>query len=573
MRTIAGICLGVLIALAGTALAATPQKLTDGQKVPRIRFTGDAYAQMATVIFTETLQDMRNKIEDGTNPKFPAGFFHTSTEEAGVPQYYNDMWSRDCGRGLIELSRLGFANDVKMIARYFLTHKNFGDHWGREIHKTTPSTMAYEIDGNAWALTGICQAWKANGKDKTLGKEFCDGVQPVVNWISGMMEKSPYHGLMPSISELSGNPSASYFVYSVFGNYGIYIALSQVEQVAQECGQATLAAQIVSLRKKMEESLSYLISDGDKSYAPKGCWYNGIDGRNGHAYDMSEWDGTAWPIWHWTRQLPYIQDYDNQTNYITGIFADVHKASYKLLRQWMNTGIYFRKYGFVSNTGWTGMGGRHDETMCGYGQGFFTQAALMADDVNTYGKCLEGIARLGYDGNVISQMSYEKNPFVMHECFNFDNYEAGLDHTFGVHKEGRREIMENPGDEGNLVQEAEIIKAFTVVVGASCVGNKLVLMPRLPWLWDGVECIDYPVVDQKGKTHRISFAFKHERWLRKCTLEISGAEELSGIDVRFGPFPRILKNSKGYEVENGEDVSWIWMRDIKSGTSKIEMEL
>ena len=51
----------------------------------------------------------------------------------------------------------------------------------------------------------------------------------------------------------------------------------------------------------------------------------------------------------------------------------------------------------------------------------------MADDVNVYTKCLEGIARLGYDGGVIEQLSYEKNPFVMHECFNYDNYEQGLD--------------------------------------------------------------------------------------------------------------------------------------------------
>lgn len=378
---------------------------------------------------------------------------------------------------------------------------------------------------------------------------------------------------MPSVSELSGNPSTSYFVYSIFGNYGVYSVLGQVADMAAYCGESNLADKATTLRNEMKEALTYLISDGVFSYAPKGCWFNGFDGRTGSAYDISDWDGTSWPIWHWTRQLPFIQDYDYKSNRIEGDFAPVHKASYELLRHWMAKGEYFRKYGFVSNTGWTGMGGRHDETMCGYGQGFFTQAALMADDINVYTKCLEGVARLGYDGGVIEQMSYEKNPFVMHECFNFDNYENALDHTFGVHKEGRREIMENPGDEGNLVQEAEIIKAFSLVVGATCENNKLVLMPRLPWLWDSMECRDWPVVDQNGKIHRINFSIKHERWLRNCTVEISGAENFESIDIRFGPFPRMLKNSKGYDIENSERGCWIWKRNLKNNTKKITVEL
>jgi hypothetical protein len=561
-----------LLILAGTANGKNISGNKE-QKVPRVRFTGDAFAQMATGVFAETLQDMRNKIEYGDNSRFPAGFFHTSTEPAGVPQYYNDMWSRDCGRGLIELCRLGFTDDAKIIARYFLSHKNFEDHWGREIHRTGPTIISYELDGNSLMLSGVCRTWYVNGKDKTLGKEFCRGIESVVNWVDTLMQASPYWGLLPSISELSGNPSTSYFVYSIFGNYGMYATLGQIADMASECNDTGLSSKATALRDQMKEALAHLVSNGKFSYVPEGCWFNGIDGRDGSAYDISDWDGTAWPVWHWTRQLPFIQDFDYKTNRIEGDFAEVHQASYELLRHWMGKGEYFRKYGFVSNTGWTGMGERHDETMCGYGQGFFTQAALMADDINVYAKCLEGIARLGYDGGVIDQLSYEKNPFVMHECFNFDNYEKGLDHTFGVHKEGRREIMENPGDEGNLVQEAEIIKAFSLVAGVYCVDNKLVLMPRLPWLWDSMECRDWPVADRNGKVHYINFSIKHERWLRICTVEVSGAEGFDAVDIRFGPFPRMPDNKQGFEMENSEKGCWIWKRDLKSNFRKETVEL
>lgn len=541
---------------------------------PKVRFGGDPFADMASAIYAETLHDMYGKVEVEPTPKFGAGFFHTSTDDNAKPNYYAQMWARDCGRGVMELARLGFSKEALLVSRYFLAHINLKDHWGREIHRPYIPHNASELDGNAWILSAICNSWKVNGRDKKIGAEFCDGIAPVIGWTGDLIDNSPHNGLLPSISELSGNPSAKYTVYSIFGNYGMRVALALVREMAQESGKTELADKIANMQTKLDAGLKTLISDGKKSYAPDGCWFNGIDSRMGTAYDISDWDGTAWPIWHWTRQLPYIQDYDAGTDSIGGPFADIHRASYALVKSWMVKSEFFRKYGFVSNSGSTGMGDRHDETMGGYGQGFFTQAALMSDDVNTYSKCLEGIARLGYDGNVVDQMSYERNPFLMAECFNYENYEKGMDHTFGTHRNGRRELMENPGDEGNLVQEAEIIKAFALVVGVSCENNKLIIKPRLPWLWNEVECIDYPVIDNRGTVRRINFKFKHDRWLRECTLRISAGDgQFESIDVRFGPFPRITKNPTKLEIDESENCSWVWQRGIKPDASEIVLGL
>ncbi|MGM9737726.1 MAG: hypothetical protein ACI3ZT_04865 [Candidatus Cryptobacteroides sp.] len=541
--------------------------------VPRVRFSGDRFAEQATVIFAETLKDMHSKMEYGENPQFGAGFLHTSTDSLSRPNYYKQMWARDCGRGVMELARLGFSDDAKLVARYFLKHINLKDHWGREIHRPYIAHNAAELDGNAWILSAICTAWQVNGRDRELGREFCEGISPVLGWVDSLITVSPFNGLLPSISELSGNPSVKYPVYSIFGNYGMYVALNMIAGMAGASGENGMAADARRMCGHLESALSTLISDGRFSYAPAGCWFNGFDSRTGAAYDISDWDGTAWPIWHWTRQLPYIQDYDNGCNLIGGKFKDVHNASYQLLRHWMAKGEYFRKYGFVSNSGWTGMGERHDETMCGYGQGFFTQAALMADDVNTYSKCLEGIARLGYDGGVIEQMSYDRNPFLMNECFDYDNYEKGLDHTFGTHKNGRREIMENPSDEGNLVQEAEILKAFSLVTGAECRDGRLVIMPRLPWLWSGMECRDWPVTDKNGDIQRVDIKFTHERWLGKCTLEVKGAKNFDALDVRFGPFPKMKQAPEGFILENIGNASWLWAKGLKNSTNTISVEI
>jgi hypothetical protein len=524
--------------------------------IPRIRFGSDPTAQTASAIFAETLQDMLDKVDDGTaDPRFEKGYFHTSTLQHEGTCYYGSMWLRDAGRGLVELARLGFAEQALDVSRYLLRHLTFGDHWGREVHG---KRHVHELDGNALALLGIARTWIAAGRDASVGAEFLEGLRPVLEWALTAAEQSPYDGLMPSISELSGNPNAPYPVYGVWGNYAMHAALRALDRMASALGDLPFAERARQAAGRIEKGLSKLISDGKFSYAEAGCWFNGLDGRDGRAYDTSEWDGTAWPIWHWTRQLPFICDADLDIEGFDGPFSETHRMSYRFLRRWMNTGAFFRKYGFVSNSGWSGMGGRHDETMCGYGQGFFTQAALMADDVNVYTKCLEGISRLGYDGSVTDPLSFEMDPWVMHECFSYENYETGRDHTFGAEKNGRREIMQNPGDEGNLVQEAEILKAFAMVVGVRLEGSRLIVAPRLPWNWDELEVRDWPLVGDDGRAHRVGMLFRHERWLRKCSVRLTGIAGIPNVSVRFGPFATTLREREGLRLERGEKASWLW---------------
>lgn len=98
-------------------------------------------------------------------------------------------------------------------------------------------------------------------------------------------------------------------------------------------------------------------------------------------------------------------------------------------------------------------------------------------------------------------------------------------------------------------------------------------MPRLPWLWDTMECVDWPVTDADGRTHRIRFTVRHERWLRRCTVEMEGIGRFEGTDIRFGPFPRLLSNPKSYETELIGNASWIWVRGIKGDKRTITVEL
>jgi len=389
--------------------------------IPLMKFEGSDTAKQMNRIFAENLQDLLKKLDDGKG-EFEPGFIHTSTMQHEGYCYFKETWSRDGGRGLIELARLGFDKEALLIARYFLRNKNYHNHWGRVLQLKNDGP--YEIDGNVTILLGLFNTWKINGKKNDIAREFIEGTMPVFQWMKTLMDECPYGNLLPCESEMSGNPYTHYQVYGIFPNYGAREAISAFKKMASYCGMKSEEEYLKILERKLEQSiLDCLISKDQRSLTLSGCWMNGLDGRDGRPYDFSEWVGTTWPVYHWTRQLPYIISADHSGFSMTkDKLLSINKKTYEYILSYMCSSKYFRKYGFVSNTGWTGTGGRHDETMCGYGQGYMTQASLLMDDINVYTKLLEGITCLAYDGDVVEPLSFEMNPWVMHECFNFENF-------------------------------------------------------------------------------------------------------------------------------------------------------
>lgn len=134
--------------------------------------------------------------------------------------------------------------------------------------------------------------------------------------------------------------------------------------------------------------------------------------------------------------------------------------------------------------------------------------------------------------------------------------------------------MENPGDEGNLVQEAEILKAFSIVAGVRCEGRRLTLHapPAVVvghrWsAWTGLS-----PTPTGGRT-AIRFTVRHERWLRRCTVELEGIGRFEGHGHPFRPVPPSAEQPEGYETELIGNASWIWVRGIKGDKRTITVEL
>lgn len=332
------------------------------------------------------------------------------------------------------------------------------------------------------------------------------------------------------------------------------MACKAYAEMADVCGRKEDAKRLTEQQEGLIASLNErLISKGvhgdQHTLVPAGVWLNGLDEYTGLAAELGDF-GAKFDIHKWTRQLPFIQDYDlGKGGFSSDELDETNRKSYEYIRREMAKGYYFRRYGFVSNTCFGGMGGRHDDTMAGYGQNYFSQAAFLMDDVNVYTKCVEGISRLAYDGDIVVPLTEDRNPWVMHECFTYENYEQGFDHTFGrvgVEEEG---IMHNPGDEGNLVQSAETLKTMSMMAGIYSDGDTLIIMPRLPWECSCAEITNYPVIAPDKSLIRISYTFELERWKNSYTLKVEGAEKFRKALVRIGPLPNILCNEEELKQE------------------------
>ena len=90
-----------------------------------------------------------------------------------------------------------------------------------------------------------------------------------------------------------------------------------------------------------------------------------------------------------------------------------------------------------------------------------------------------------------------------------------------------------------------------------------------------MEVRDYPVVDEEGNTHRISLTFRHERWLRRCSLKVTEAGGLARVKVRFGPFPAYLDRerelSQTYGLERTRGASWLWQESAVKDELSVEL--
>jgi hypothetical protein len=474
---------------------------------PRVVFKGDNYAAALQNAFYANVQDMLDKIDaDGTyhtstrdalawagDPRSAGGEFGTFRKNVGV--YYGDAWSRDLGRTMQELTELGFLSKTTPSADFaFRSARTWAQdsslkykgvslppHWNRVINKPD-FAQPFENDGHGLIALFIYKlSQRVPDRDAWLHAHWSD-VKAAGDWIPWQFDHADVTGAKDGTLYTTGE-SAAGKGYSVYPDAVCMTALEALAQMADSIGETQSAALWRDRAEKMRAAISARYAITDPKYGR--VW----------TLDYAGWPNQSTVL----GPLIFLADYrgfapeDDDPSW-----RPINEAAYQRL---IDT---YRPFGFY---GWA----------MGYGQGFVTQAALLLDRMKDVTPMLHWIARETYDAEIRS--------FVVPE---------GVQIT----PDGR--YLFRTGDQGNGVQEAEIVKTFRLLIGVD--DNQpehLCIMPRLPYSWTEIAVSKYPaLVEQNGKRETAMLRYDLHRAAHNMTLDISADRSLGPVSMRLGPFEK-----------------------------------
>jgi hypothetical protein len=480
-------------------------EIPPGYSGPEVTFKGTPYANALQNAFYANVEDMLSKID-------PTGMYHTSTKDAlawaGIPWsaggefgtyrpdvgiYYGASWSRDLGRSLQELTDLGYTKTALQTADYALRMARLWEenpslkyhgvslppHWSRVINRPDFS-LPFENDGHGLIALFLYQLWRRlPNRDEWLRAHWSD-VKAAGDWIPWQFDHPDISGAKDGVLHTTGE-SAGGNGYSVYPDAICMTALDGLARMADSIGETQSATLWRDTAAKMRNAIPkrYLIDD------PK----------YGEVWTLVD---AGWPNKS-TVLGPLIFTADYRGYAPEDIYPAWRSADEAAYQRLIDT---YKPFGFY---GWA----------MGYGQGFVTQSALLLDRMQDATEMLNWTAREVYDPQIHS--------YVVPE---------------GVQVDPTGRFLYRTGDQGNGVQEAEIVKIFRILIGVDDMDSRhLKILPRLPYGWSEIAVNNYPVLARiAGKMESSRLRYRLERTDGRLDLDISSDMDLGTVAVRLGPF-------------------------------------
>lgn len=517
-----------------------PLDIPIGYKGPEVRFTGGREADFFTNAFYHNVLDMAAKVDDkgvyhtssagalsygydGIGGTFSMDFkLYPNQEHPGM--YYDEAWSRDIGRTLMEMIAFGFVDQAVACADWCLKMARVweedesltvnGYRLPRHIHRilqfprTEIGTGCFENDGHGLTSLFIYQLWKRLPEREAWLRPRWEDIKGLGDWIVWQFEHpevSKATDVLWSDSEGSGYPIS--VGHSIFCDLPCIEALHGLAEMAASIGESESARiwEETAVRLKLASERFYIVDDEEKGQV----WtdqYRGF-GRGsllGPLLLPTDTKGlfpeNTYPEWYALNEKEYA----------------VNKAQ------------------FVP---WA----------MGYNAAFTTQASLLLDRTADASEFMKLNAKLIY-GPVYRQ-------YIVPEIGGAVNRD--------------KKIYSRFGDLGNAVQQAEILKALKIIIGVDDSQQaELGLISRLPQGWDGVWVRDYPFLIEDG-ARRLTAKLEYDLRLAAngAQVRVLSSDELPAVKLRVGPFdlkhldaaPMVLADGKRLEaaVERSGDAAWV----------------
>lgn len=484
-----------------------PAEIPKTYSGPHVVFRGTNYANALQNAFYANVQDMLDKVDaDGTyhtstrnalswagDPRSAGGEFGTFRKNVGV--YYTQAWSRDLGRSLQELTELGYIERASHTADFAFRsaeswQKNpalkyhgasLPPHWSRIIDHPDFS-LPLENDGHGLISLFVYKLWQRMPDRDAWLRARWTGVKEAGDWIPWQFEHTDITGAKDGVLYTTGE-SAGGAGYSVYPDYVCMDALLALAQMADSIGETQSATLWRDRADQMRKAMLARYTVSDPKY------------------------GKIWTLEHagWPNKstvlgpLIFLADYSGFVPQDDDpMWRTINEAAYQRL---IDT---YKPFGFY---GWA----------MGYGQGFVTQAALLLDRMKDVTPMLNWMAREVWDPQIHS--------FVVPE---------------GVQVDTTGKYVFRTGDQGNGVQEAEVVKVFRILVGVDDTKpQRLQILPRMPYGWSEMGASDYPaLVERDGKRELARVDYDLRRTGERVTLQISADRPLGEVAVRLGPFEK-----------------------------------
>lgn len=473
---------------------------------PHVVFRGTPDAAILQNAFYANVQDMLNKIDnDGTyhtsdrialswagDRRSAGGEFGTFRKDVGF--YYGQAWSRDLGRTMQELTELGYLNKTTPLADFALpashywtedpTWKYKGErlppHWSTIVN-SKPNYGAFENDGHGLISLGLYKLWqRLPDRDAWLRSHWAD-VKATGDWIPWQFDHSNISGAMNGVLYTTGE-AAGGKGYSIYADYICMTALEGLARMADSIGQRQSATLWRDQAANMRQAMLARYAVSDPKY--------------GRVWTL---DDAGWRPLKSTVLGPeiFLADFNGfAPRDDDPAWRPINEATYQRLID------KFRPFGFYGGT-------------MGYGQGFVTQAALLLDCMNDVTPMLKWTARETWDPVIDS--------FIVPEGTLID-------------PSGR--FLFRSGDQGNGVQEAEIVKVFRILIGVDDTHpERLRIYPRTPYGWTEMAVDRYPaLVEHGGKTELAHIRYDLHRTGECMTFAVSADRPVGPVAIRLGPF-------------------------------------
>ena len=356
-----------------------------GYTGPKVEFQGSIFAEILANAFRANLQDMAAKIGDN-------GMYHTvdhsqvlcrrgsyngfGTFHRNEGKYFNQTYSRDMGRSLQELTKLGYIDDAERCADYCLRmmrlwgekppgpagDKPLPNHWGRLVNHPSQAGC-FENDGHGLTTLSLYALWqRLPNRDEWLRTRWVD-VKAAGDWILWQFDHPEISGATDVLHTTGESAGSGPGGPTVYADAVCRDALIGLAQMADSIGEGSSAERWRERAEEMRRAI--------------GLHYFVTDPHYGRIWSL---DHAGWS--HRSTVLgPLIFLADKQGFAPEDDDPDWRSANLAAYRRLTDT---YHPFGFYGQA-------------MGYGQGFVTQSALLLDRMGDATQMLDWAAREIYD--------------------------------------------------------------------------------------------------------------------------------------------------------------------------------